>query len=232
MPQRLHSVEPPDPLMGVAREEEGKSPTNESAAGPRGSRSRAPSSTHRSRRTRGQKNLPAGSARRPTVLPHRPRHERDPCGRRRRPRRQRCSARRPRTATERHATLEPDFDLEPPLLVYKGAPPVSRAHARLVSEVRASSPIVCLRSQCGEERMRPARGAPSARGCVPFSCPPAPSNGAVEPKHSGIIIRVSGVRVPPPAWEVPANGWFLRWQDIAMSFRVSLLRAGELRAVP
>src|SRR4051794_6047769 len=33
----------------------------------------------------------------------------------------------------------------------------------------------------------------------PLSCPPAPSNGAVEPRGSGIIIRVSGVRVPPPA---------------------------------
>ena len=33
-------------------------------------------------------------------------------------------------------------------------------------------------------------------------CPfrvPTPPNGAIEPKRSGIIIRVSGVRVPPPA---------------------------------
>jgi hypothetical protein len=40
-----------------------------------------------------------------------------------------------------------------------------------------------------------------ARMC-PLSCPPAPANDAAEPKRSGIIIRVSGVRVPPPASEV------------------------------
>jgi hypothetical protein len=39
---------------------------------------------------------------------------------------------------------------------------------------------------------------PSPRTC-PLLCPRAPSSGAVEPNHSGIIIRVSGVRVPPPA---------------------------------
>jgi hypothetical protein len=34
----------------------------------------------------------------------------------------------------------------------------------------------------------------------PLSCPPAGANGAVEPKSRGIIVRVSGVRVPP--WTV------------------------------
>jgi hypothetical protein len=37
-----------------------------------------------------------------------------------------------------------------------------------------------------------------ARLC-PLLCPPARVLGAVEPKRRGIIIRVSGVRVPPPA---------------------------------
>lgn len=34
----------------------------------------------------------------------------------------------------------------------------------------------------------------------PLSCPPAPSNGAVEPRSSGIIIRVSGYESAPLAW--------------------------------
>jgi hypothetical protein len=38
----------------------------------------------------------------------------------------------------------------------------------------------------------------------PLSCPPARANPAAEPKRAGIIIRVSGVRVPPPACEAPA----------------------------
>ena len=42
----------------------------------------------------------------------------------------------------------------------------------------------------------------------PLLCPPAPVLGSVEPKRRGIIIRVSGVRVPPPALEVPANRCF------------------------
>jgi hypothetical protein len=51
----------------------------------------------------------------------------------------------------------------------------------------------------------PARSPPSVRASAPtprlcpLSCPPAPANARVEPKHIGIIIRVSGVRVPPPA---------------------------------
>src|SRR4051812_11137959 len=45
---------------------------------------------------------------------------------------------------------------------------------------------------------------PATRTC-PLSCPPPPSNGTVEPKHAGIIIRVSGFESPPPAWEVPAR---------------------------
>ena len=40
---------------------------------------------------------------------------------------------------------------------------------------------------------------PGACEHVPFSVPQAPQTRAAEPKRSGIIIRVSGVRVPPPA---------------------------------
>ena len=61
----------------------------------------------------------------------------------------------------------------------------------------------------GFARFRPrAKANASARGRVqtcPLSCPPDPSNDGAEPKCSGIIIRVSGVRVPPPACAVPAN---------------------------
>jgi hypothetical protein len=39
-------------------------------------------------------------------------------------------------------------------------------------------------------------------------CPQGSSNGAVEPRRTGIITRVSGVRAPPPASEAPANGRF------------------------
>jgi hypothetical protein len=59
------------------------------------------------------------------------------------------------------------------------------------------------------------------RQLCPLSCPPAPANGAAEPKRPGIIIRVSGVRVPPPASEAPANWCFLRRLDTRNQFRVS-----------
>jgi hypothetical protein len=52
---------------------------------------------------------------------------------------------------------------------------------------------------CGEERMRRLVARPACARLCPLLCPPAPSTGTVEPKHTGIIIRVAGVRVPPPA---------------------------------
>jgi len=55
----------------------------------------------------------------------------------------------------------------------------------------------------------------------PLLCPRAQVFGSVEPKRCGIIIRVSGVRVPPPASEVPANRCFLRNSGAAESFRES-----------
>jgi hypothetical protein len=65
--------------------------------------------------------------------------------------------------------------------------------------------------------------ADAARIC-PLSSPPDGANGSLEPKRRGIIIRVSGVRVPPPAWEVPANRHFARSMDTRNTFRVSPLR--------
>jgi hypothetical protein len=50
-----------------------------------------------------------------------------------------------------------------------------------------------------------------ANSCPLFG-PPAPQNGSVEPRSSGIII-VSGVRVAPPASEVPARRNFVRLME-------------------
>jgi hypothetical protein len=60
-------------------------------------------------------------------------------------------------------------------------------------------------TSAGSDRETAAEPAPVAAHSCPLFGPPAPSNPAVEPKHSGIIIRVSGVRVPPPASRFRAN---------------------------
>jgi hypothetical protein len=44
--------------------------------------------------------------------------------------------------------------------------------------------------------------------------PRGPDFGSVEPRSSGLVIRVSGVRVPPPASEVPGNQHFLAPEDM------------------
>ena len=72
---------------------------------------------------------------------------------------------------------------------------------------------------CGtvtESSGRQAHRLPPRAFLSPFG-PPAPSNPAAEPKRSGIIIRVSGVRVPPPASEVPGNRGFQRKRTRGMA---------------
>jgi len=59
-------------------------------------------------------------------------------------------------------------------------------------------------------------------------CPPARVLGSVEPTSCGIIIRVSGVRVPPPASEVPARRYFPQAEGHAERFRVSRTQAARM----
>jgi hypothetical protein len=74
----------------------------------------------------------------------------------------------------------------------------------------ARSPGVRLCSHRGTRRRHLHRRAlPRERSpCLqirPLSSPPGCANAAAEPKRCGIIIRVSGVRVPPPASAVQAS---------------------------
>ena len=62
---------------------------------------------------------------------------------------------------------------------------------------------------------------------APFG-PLGPCKPSCEPRRSGIIIRVSGVRVPPPASEVPASWYFLRRTGTRNVFRVSGRKGRDL----
>ena len=61
-----------------------------------------------------------------------------------------------------------------------------------------TAPVAAVEAATAGTTTRKHLMDPKARLCH-LLCPPAPSNGAVEPKRRGIIIRVSAVRVPPPA---------------------------------
>jgi hypothetical protein len=65
------------------------------------------------------------------------------------------------------------------------------ARVQMEAEVSTLHPVRRRRTSC-TRRPATVRSSPLLR-------PPARANGAVEPKRHGIIIRVSGVRVPPPA---------------------------------
>jgi hypothetical protein len=71
--------------------------------------------------------------------------------------------------------------------------PLRNPHASLAS----SAPSRQHASQAGH-KYNLLRGDLRRRIC-PLSCPPARANGGAEPMRRGIIIRVSGVRDPPPA---------------------------------
>ena len=74
-----------------------------------------------------------------------------------------------------------------------------RALARRGRRRQGRCPRWSARRSNGKPTPRTSCASGSSLTAVSSSCPPGPSIGAVEPKRSGIIIRVSGVRVPPPA---------------------------------
>jgi hypothetical protein len=89
---------------------------------------------------------------------------------------------------------------------------------------------------------------PAACGSVPLSCPPGAANDARKPIRRGIIIRVSGVRVPLPHGKCLEMRAFLAPRTRGIHFRVSpapdtrisrpkliaslMLAAGLLRGLP